>query len=115
MFPLACLLLTELAGPYESITVEDKIQRAWAELTTIIRQSNTEMFESKRRTRQAVDSGEHFQFMDKFKPKLQEWKDRLEQTDSKSACVNGLPWALLTDWSTPESSADAHDGIRICP
>ena len=68
-------------GPYASVTVADRIQRAWAELTALMRQSNTELFESKQRTFDSIKSGEYMKFLEKYVPKLRTWKERFEQTD----------------------------------
>ena len=71
-----------VAGPYGSITPIDKVQRAWAELTALIRLSNTELFESQQRMQQSIQSGAYLDFIEKFNPKLANWKERFEQTES---------------------------------
>jgi hypothetical protein len=70
-------------GPYDSVTTTDKVQRAWAELTALSRQSNTELFESKRRTHESIQNGDYMRFLERFGPKLRDWKERFEQTESK--------------------------------
>ena len=68
-------------GPYQSVTSADRTQRAWAELTALMRQSNTELFDSKQRTNDSIKSGEYMKFLERYVPKLNAWKQRFEQTD----------------------------------
>ena len=49
-----------------------------------MRQSNTEMFESKQRTHERIQSGEYMRFLEDFWPKLRDWKDRFGRTEGKS-------------------------------
>lgn len=75
--------LIEIAGPYGTITATDKIQRAWAELTALMRSSNTEMFESKTRTHEAIQNGTYMDFLEEYGPRLKEWKSKFDKTESK--------------------------------
>ena len=85
------------AGPYGSVTTIDKVQRAWAELTALIRLSNTELFESQQRTQQSIQSGAYIDYIEKFNPLLAIWKGRFEQTDSMFWPLR--PFRKITDKS----------------
>ena len=75
--------LSNLASPYGKITPEDRIQRAWAELTTLIRASNAEMFGSRERTLESTRNGEYLPFLERFWPRLRQWLEKFENSESE--------------------------------
>lgn len=62
----------------------ENIQRAWAEITALMRQSNAEMFESKAMTRDKIQNGEYLEFLESHGPKLADWKARFERMNGMS-------------------------------
>lgn len=78
-------LTVSIAGPYPAVTTADNIQRAWAELTTLIRETNTLVFESKYKVRYCIQSGNYMDFIEKFAAKLENWKERFDQTKDRSS------------------------------
>ena len=60
----------------------ENVQRAWAEITALMRQSNAEMFESRSLTREKIQNGEYLQFLQAYWPKLREWLDKFETINS---------------------------------
>ena len=61
----------------------ENLQRAWAEITALMRQSNAEMFESKSLTREKIQKGEYLQFLQAYWPRLREWLDKFESINSE--------------------------------
>ncbi|MCJ1317801.1 hypothetical protein MMC15_003128 [Xylographa vitiligo] len=57
----------------ESEETMEKIQRAWAALTALMRQGNSEMFESKTVTRERIQTGDYLNYLKAYWPRLREW------------------------------------------
>ncbi|MCJ1284022.1 hypothetical protein MMC26_003353 [Xylographa opegraphella] len=56
----------------------EKIQRAWAGLTALMRQGNSEMFESKTITRERIQTGDYLNYLEAYWPRLREWLANFE-------------------------------------
>ncbi|MCJ1310095.1 hypothetical protein MMC25_003756 [Agyrium rufum] len=75
--------------------MEDSVQRAWAEITSLMRATNEEMFATKAYTQDLTRSKRYFEMLEKYTPKLQQFKTRLDSLRGKlssSQCtyVNSL-------------------------
>ena len=77
----------------DDMTTEN-VQRAWAEITALMRQSNAEMFESKAITRDKIQKGEYLKFLEAHGPRLADWKARFERIDGM--CGRPRTCSLLT-------------------
>ena len=51
-----------------------------------MRQSNTEMFESKARVHEAIQKASYFRFLEDWGPRMKEWKAKFDATESESVC-----------------------------
>ena len=49
-----------------------------------MRESNTELFESKRRVEYSVESGQYLAYVEKFGEKLRAWKRRFDQAEGET-------------------------------
>ena len=78
------LIFHSSAAPYDTITAGDRIQRAWAELTNLMRETNVNMFDSNRRTEDAVADGSYFGFLEKYNPLLRTFRERFDSTGGKA-------------------------------
>ena len=95
------------------MTEGDKIQRAWAELTTLIRESNTELFESNQRVEDSLLLGYYLEYVQRFNEKLRIWKSRFEQTEGLSSAGHH---GVITDIISPcNRTSDDHDGVQLRP
>jgi hypothetical protein len=65
-------------SPYDAPEPSEKIQRAWAELTAIMRQTNAEMFQSKQQTRDRIQTGAYLGFLEAYGPRMKTWLERFE-------------------------------------
>lgn len=70
-----------LAGPYNPPDASEKVQRAWAELTALMSQSNAEIFASKQMTHDRIQTGTYLRFLESYWPRLREWLQRFESVD----------------------------------
>ena len=100
--------MAHAAGPYGALTEGDRIQRAWAELTNLMRETNVGMFESKRRTEDAVADGSYMKFLEKYTPRLRTFRERFESTGGTA-----IPWYCLPTALTSLVSGVSATMIRI--
>ena len=68
---------------FKSDEMIEVVQRAWAEIAALTRQSNAAMFESKAMTRDRIQKGDYLEFLEAYWPKLRDWLTRFEKVDSK--------------------------------
>ena len=85
----------------------EKIQRAWAALTALMRQGNSEMFESKTVTRERIQTGDYLNYLKAYWPRLREWLANFDSIeDGKHLPVYAL---YPTDCSSTASFSDTSD------
>jgi hypothetical protein len=48
-----------------------------------MRLTNAEMFESKAKTREKIQNGDYFRFLEAHEPRLQQWLNTFDKLDSK--------------------------------
>lgn len=78
-------MLADSSDGFSSIPdASENLQRAWAELTTIMRECNVTFFRSKQATLDLIRSGEHLAILDQFRPVLRGWLARFESIDGRS-------------------------------
>ncbi|MCJ1401043.1 hypothetical protein MMC11_004255 [Xylographa trunciseda] len=65
----------------ESEETMEKIQRAWAGLTALMREGNKDMFESKTVTRERIQTGDYLSYLKIYWPKLREWLEKFESIE----------------------------------
>ncbi|MCJ1393524.1 hypothetical protein MMC18_006399 [Xylographa bjoerkii] len=70
-----------LSGTTESEETMEKIQRSWAGLAALMRQGNSEMFESKTITRQRIQTGDYLNYLKAYWPRLREWLEKFESIE----------------------------------
>ena len=100
-------LTSRLAGRTDGEETMEKIQRAWARLTALMRQGNSEMFESKSITRERIQTGDYLNYLKAYWPRLREWLERFESIeDGKFVTVTVTH---LTERSSATSFPDALD------
>ena len=62
--------------------VPGNIQRAWAEITSLMRATNEEMFSTPARIAEIIRTRTYFELLTKYKPRLEAWLTRFHQLQS---------------------------------
>ena len=92
----------------------EKIQRAWAGLAALMRQGNSEMFESKTVTRERIQTGDYLNYLKAYWPRLREWLANFESIED--GMFPSVTAVHLTDCGSAASFSDTSDDrVRVCP
>ncbi|MCJ1230631.1 hypothetical protein MMC12_007305 [Toensbergia leucococca] len=59
----------------------ETIQRCWAEVTSIMKAGNSQLFFSREKTRKLIQSGEYTELLDQLQPVLRSWQKNFESLD----------------------------------
>ena len=63
--------------------VLESIQRSWAEVTTLMKQGNADIFPSKERTHEIIQSKLYLSILRKYQPKLRAWLSSFQEIECK--------------------------------
>ena len=84
--------------PRSQNDVLSSVQRAWAEITSLMRITNTDLFASKATTREMIHSRRYLEHLKEFGPALKNWLARFETLSGKSSQRS---LAVSTDLNSP--------------
>ena len=77
--------MTIVVGGQSPDDVQGNIQRAWAEITSLMRATNEEMFATPTHIEEIIRSGSYFGMLQKYKPRLEEWLTRFHKLQSTNS------------------------------
>ena len=88
--------MTTIAGVQSQDDISGNVQRAWAEIISLMRATNEEMFATPARIGEIVRSRSYFGMLQKYKPMLEEWLTRFQQLQSTHLrCFDEIEFRLI--------------------
>lgn len=99
----------------DSDEIIERIQRAWAGITALMKHTNAEMFQSKAMTREIIQKGEYLDFLRDHWHRLREWLHIFENMDGGGSSTSRSHTRIILTKSSATSFSDtSNDRVRIC-